>query len=102
MTHTITHHYARRNRPWNTRGCCKVWHCVWCCASPDVRRTPPHEKHSGFLFFELPKEHKALNGPRLDLTATNLATHDRVRLATSLPAASFSAKQEENTPPPAQ
>jgi hypothetical protein len=62
----------------------------------------PHEKRSGFLFFELPKEQKALNGPRLDLTATNLATHHQVMLTTSLLAGSLSAKQEESTPPPAQ
>jgi len=61
-----------------------------------------HEKRSGFLFFALPKGQKALNVPRLDLTATNLATHDQVTLTTSLPAAGFAAKNEESAAPPAQ
>jgi len=50
----------------------------------------------------LPKGQKALNGPRLDLTATNLATHDWVTLTTSLPAASFAAKKEVSAAPPVQ
>ena len=62
----------------------------------------PHEKRSGFLFFALPKGQKALSGPRLDLTATNLATHDQATLTTSLLVTTFTAKKEERAIPPAQ
>lgn len=49
----------------------------------------PHQKQSGFVFFELPKGRDNLNGLQLELTATNADTEDLVTLATPLLGARF-------------
>ncbi len=54
----------------------------------------PDQNRSGFLFFELEEGRKDLAGLRLELTAKNVSTGEVVTIASPLPAATFTPKEE--------